>query len=119
LLDCYYLYDMEREIRKTFTFSGKQTLRDKIADKAKKEGLNFSEKLEQLFNREIKPDIPYAVKTLTSAIKKDKGLYLSYQANIAVMFKDECHEAGYPISEEEIHSIANKAAEKFLNLWIK
>lgn len=116
---CYYLYDMERETKKTFTFSGKQTLRDKIASRGEKEGLNFSEKVEQLFNREIKPDVPNAVKVLTTALKKDKGFLLGYQANIAMAFVDECQREGYPIAEEDVHAIANRAAHNFIQNWIK
>lgn len=39
---------MKREVKKTFTYSGKPSVRKKAARKAEKEGFTFSEKVEQL-----------------------------------------------------------------------
>ena len=39
---------MKREVKQTFTYSGKPSVRKKAVSKAKKEGFTFSEKVEQL-----------------------------------------------------------------------
>ena len=61
-----------------------------------------------------------AVKVLTEQIKSDPELFYSYQANIAMAFKDEYDrcEKKYK-NKEDIHQIANQAAINFLNLWCK
>jgi len=110
---------MKREIKKTFTYSGRPSIKEKIVERAEKEGLTFSEKVDQLLERDIKPDVAYAVKVLTAALRRDKGFFKSYEANIAMAFKDECDREGYPISQDDTMGIANKAANNFMNLWIK
>jgi len=63
-----------------------------------------------------------AVKNLCSALKKDKDYYYSWQANIAMAFKDEHYrqksKKSY-MNQEDIHNVANEAAKNFLNLLIK
>lgn len=70
--------------------------------------------------------IPFniAIKVVTKEIMKDKELFMSYQANIAVSFADAAHFykkennlKSKPLSRNDIHTIANKAAVNFLNLW--
>jgi len=67
---------------------------------------------------------PEAVSHLISELKKDEGYYYSWQANIAMAFKDEFHrQAGQPgevkhVNSDDIHEIANQAAKNFLNLLI-
>lgn len=66
-------------------------------------------------------DTELAVKILTSKLKKDKGLRVSYKANIAMAFKDTYAQhkkkKGKPVtSAQEIHDVANEAAEYFLKL---
>ena len=56
-------------------------------------------------------------------IKEDEELYYSYQANIAMSFKDEYHnykkKKGKSLNNDDIHNIANNAAKYFLNLLLK
>ena len=65
-----------------------------------------------------------AVAHLAAELKRDPDLYYSYQANIAMAFKDEFHrQAGQPgevkhVNSDDIHEIANQAAKNFLNLLI-
>lgn len=60
--------------------------------------------------------ISNAVKVLTKALREDKEFYCSYQANIAMAFKDEYARSG---GKENIHELANRAADNFMQLWIK
>ena len=63
--------------------------------------------------------IKKAVKTLTSALKKDSDFFYAYQSNIAVAFMDEFTRSKKRYkSGEDIHGIANRAAVNFLNSWI-
>jgi hypothetical protein len=65
-----------------------------------------------------------AVAHLAKELKADPDFYYSYQANIAMAFKDEFHrQAGQPgevhhVNSDDIHEIANTAAKNFLNLLI-
>ena len=57
------------------------------------------------------------INTLIKNLKKDSGYYESWKANIAMAFKDEygrC-EKRYK-NRNDIHRIANKSADNFLNL---
>lgn len=68
-----------------------------------------------------------AFKVLTKAIKEDKSLYIAYQANIAMAFQDEFHQqqskrndfTKWLLTEGGLHTIANNAADCFLNLLLK
>ncbi len=69
------------------------------------------------------PELQKAVETLCKALREDPELYYSYQANIAMAFKDE-YRTMYPgpstkNDREVIHAIANTAAKNFLNLLIR
>lgn len=70
----------------------------------------------------IKGDTSLATKILVTALKKDKGLREAYHANIAMAFKDNCAQfksktGKKSLSKEDIHQIANNAAEYFLQLF--
>lgn len=58
-----------------------------------------------------------AYETVAAEIRNDPGLWIAYQSNIAMAFKDECARRGYAFPE--LHAIANDAAINFLNQWIK
>ena len=63
-----------------------------------------------------------AVKTLTEALKKDAGFRETYKANIALAFKDEYARRRLEknhVNSEDVHEIANKAADNFLDLWCR
>lgn len=71
-----------------------------------------------------KTKVAKAVKTLTKALKKDPSFFMSYQANIAMQFKDlysrkrRQKRYGY-INNQDVHFIANEAAKSFLDLLIR
>lgn len=76
--------------------------------------------------KEIFPDtqngIPETMKILVKALKEDPDYYMSWQANIAMAFKDEFSRhprAAEAVNSETVHVIANTAAKDFLNLLIK
>jgi len=54
-----------------------------------------------------------AVEVLREALKTDEGYRIGWQANIAMAFKDEYYRSK---NKEEIHEIANKASDNFLQL---
>lgn len=73
-------------------------------------------------NTNKKTKVAKAVKTLTKALKKDPSFFNAYQANIAMQFKDEYarkRRTKSYMNSQDIHKIANKAAQSFLNLLIK
>ena len=51
-----------------------------------------------------------AVKTLVEALNEDEGYRMSWQANIAMAFKDE-HDNG---EHQSLHDVANNGAKRFL-----
>lgn len=62
-----------------------------------------------------------AIQTLVEALNSDEGYRLGWKSNIAMAFKDEysrqAEERDYTdLGKLDIHEIANKAAESFLNL---
>lgn len=69
--------------------------------------------------------IEQAVKKLCEELNTDEGYYIGWKANIAMAFKDEFHKkAGPPgemvfVNSDELHEIANTAADNFLQLLIK
>ncbi len=69
----------------------------------------------------IESDIPNAVGALIKALIEDKSegsYYYSWQANIAMAFKDEWErhdEKGY-CKSEHLHMVANNAAKNFLDM---
>jgi len=66
--------------------------------------------------------IEKARKELTTAIKEDSDFREGYKASIAMAFKDEYTrfkgEKPY-LNSNDIHNMANKAADNFLNMWCK
>jgi hypothetical protein len=68
----------------------------------------------------MKTKVSKAVKTLTEALRKDPDFYRSYQANIAMAFKDEYDRSSKKYKNRgDIYKIANTAADNFMNLWIE
>jgi purine nucleoside phosphorylase len=62
--------------------------------------------------------------SLFKALREDPELYYAYQANIAMAFVDTYHNYKKKMDKaslnyEDIHTIANEAAQYFLNLLIK
>jgi hypothetical protein len=57
-----------------------------------------------------------AFKVFTEELRRDEGLYVSYQANIAMSFYDTCRQAGY--SFPALHELSNVAATHFLTLLL-
>ena len=64
-----------------------------------------------------------AVQRIAKALKEDDGYKISWIANVAMPFKDEWQRSvengGLPATKEQIHEIANKAAEHFVWLLSK
>lgn len=58
-----------------------------------------------------------AVDHLCEQLRNDSGYYYSWQANIAMQFKDACARAGYQFPD--LHKLSNEAAINFLNLLVK
>jgi len=88
----------------------------------------FADEIENRYN-----SIPHAVGVLIKALKEDPSYFYSWQANIAMQFKDlveykSLHGFGSMdnrksekvavLNEEQIHELANQAAINFLNLLI-
>lgn len=61
------------------------------------------------------------VDILVNTLKGDPGYYYTWQANIAMAFKDEYNRAteNGKIVGIDLHSIANNAAKNFLDLLIR
>lgn len=69
-------------------------------------------------------EVKQAVETLTGAFKADPDFRYTYQANIAMAFKDETHRYKQRtgkkyLSHADYHEIANTAADNFLTLLSK
>lgn len=60
-------------------------------------------------------NIQSAMQQVIEALKSDEGYFISWQANIAMAFKDELAKRGKTV-DSEMHEIANQAAKNFLNL---
>lgn len=64
-----------------------------------------------------------AIEVIADQLKSDSGYRQGWLDNIAMSFKDEWSRAvddgGLPATSEQIHVIANKAADNFLNLLCK
>lgn len=87
----------------------------------------MSNRLRVFWNNLINLPTLLAIRILTRALRKDKGFYYSYQANIAMAFFDEFRrQAETPEiiralnqANLNVHSIANDAANNFMRSWIK
>jgi hypothetical protein len=69
----------------------------------------------------MKMDVAQAVNTLADAFEKDPNFRYAYQSNIAMAFVDECrwHQertGKNDLSNQDIHTIANVAADRFLSM---
>lgn len=82
-------------------------------------------KIGESIMEEIESDLPNAIKVLKNKLSVDQSegsYYYSWQANIAMSFKDEYERFNPNMSDgnkEILHIIANNAAKNFLNLLIK
>lgn len=65
-----------------------------------------------------KVNLSDAINRVCEEIKNDKGYRLSWEANIAMAFKDAFHLSGYKHDNEAVHEVANKAAAAFLDQLI-
>lgn len=67
--------------------------------------------------------IEEAVSVLRKELKSQSDYRYTWQANIAIQFKDEWQRVvekyGLPCTPEHIHEISNKAADNFLTLLEK
>ena len=59
-----------------------------------------------------------AFKVFTKELRRDKSLYLAYQANIAMAYFDCAHWEGSRDSCKKRHAIGNRAADHFLKLLL-
>jgi len=71
-----------------------------------------------------KNSVERPVKNFCKAMREHPDMFHSYKANIAMAFKDEISrhrsEQGYKyLNRGEIHTLANNAAQNFLQLLIK
>jgi len=81
-----------------------------------------AERIGKALMLKIESDLPNAVTTLIKALSEDKtegSYYYSWQANIAMAFKDEWDSEQFQQSQQDseaVHRLANQAAKNFLNL---
>jgi len=69
---------------------------------------------------EYEMDFSEAVKMVTKTISKDEDLMQGYKANIAMAFIDEVRDhMQFEEDYEQLHMLANKAADRFLKNWCK
>jgi hypothetical protein len=59
-----------------------------------------------------------AFKVFAKELRRDKGLYRAYQANIAMAYYDCAHWEGSRDSSAKRHAIGNRAADYFLKLLL-
>jgi len=59
-----------------------------------------------------------AVKWLTKELRKDKGLFNSYQANIAMSVYDSISSELHPLDKDKYHKLCNDGATNFMKMWI-
>jgi len=63
-------------------------------------------------------DFQEAFKVFTKTLRRDKGLYRAYQANIAMAYYDCANWEGSRDSSAKRHAIGNRAADHFLKLLL-
>lgn len=87
-------------------------------------GLSIEEMNEIIMKQPIQvqefPTTKQAVEKLCEELKNDESYYISWQANIAMAFYDECvrNQIDDDLPLELLHKIANKAADNFLKQLI-
>ena len=59
-----------------------------------------------------------AINHLIEELKKDKGYRISWEANIAMAFKDQFHFSGHKHDPKIVHEVASKAAAAFIDQLI-
>jgi serine/threonine protein kinase len=68
-------------------------------------------------------DIKEAIDTITKALREDPEYRISWVANIAIQFKDRASvqtvDGLCMMTSDEVHSMANEAAEGFISLLCK
>jgi len=64
---------------------------------------------------------PYqkAFPVVCDTLRTDADMYLGWQANIAMVFYDECRRRNLRISSKSLHEASNAAAKNFIDLLIK
>lgn len=65
-----------------------------------------------------KVNLSDAINRFCEEIKNDKGYRISWEANIAMAFKDQFNFSGYKHDAKVVHEVANKAAAAFLDQLI-
>ena len=65
-----------------------------------------------------KVNLGEAIDRVCEEIKNDKGYRISWEANIAMAFKDQFHFSGHKHDAKIVHEVANKAAAAFLDQLI-
>ena len=68
---------------------------------------------------EDKVTLPEAMRCLMDALRDDPDYFMSWQANIAMAFVDECSRHPNKPSRTKVHGMANTGAINFLNMLIK
>jgi len=64
-----------------------------------------------------KNSVEHAIKIVQNALRTDEGYRIGWQANIAMAFKDEYSRNRLKYkTKQDIHNIANTAADDFLNI---
>lgn len=63
-------------------------------------------------------NISDAIKMICEEIKNDKDYRISWEANIAMAFKDQFYFSGHEHDAKVVHEIANKAAAAFIDQLI-
>lgn len=85
--------------------------------------LEMLEEERSQYTEPLKQGIKEELDIVRQALRTDEGYYHSWQANIAMAFKDQFDKDAqkYDIyySPKDIHEIANEAAQNFLNQLIR
>lgn len=59
------------------------------------------------------------IRNLSKALKRDPQYWITWQANLAMAFKDQAHWDKRKWNKHELHETANNAAKCFLDLLIR
>lgn len=119
-----------QEYIKTLTLIGPpSSLMDEFVKLAEAKGITVIDTPKDGAREKQAIPLSSCVSRLCEELKKDEGYYYSWQANIAMAFKDEISNKGdkgevngwegYMITSEQLHKIANQAAKNFLDVLVK